>query len=176
MSPKFSIKRNLPSLFEEPTIPYQKSPIFPIKRAQKSPKEPNSLDGYPQKSPTLSIKRDGKMTRHAGFKVKEPNILYQQIAAYSTTRAQYILYQKSPTFSIKRDLNSLSTQPLQYQHSPIFSTKRAQKSLILYTARALTQDEVNAKGRAVQDACLFKQSESRKGFSTFARVLKQKNR
>jgi len=37
----------------------------------------------------------------------------------------------------------------------------------------LTQDEVNAKGRAVQDACLFKQSESRKGFSAFARVFKE---
>jgi len=37
----------------------------------------------------------------------------------------------------------------------------------------LTQDEVNAKGRAVQDACLFKQSESRKRFSAFVRVFKQ---
>jgi len=40
-------------------------------------------------------------------------------------------------------------------------------------ARTLTQDEVNAKGRAVQDACLFKQSESRKRFSAFARGFKQ---
>jgi len=37
----------------------------------------------------------------------------------------------------------------------------------------LTQDEVNAKARAVQDACLFKQSESHKGFSAFDRVFKQ---
>jgi len=44
-------------------------------------------------------------------------------------------------------------------------------------ARTLTQDELNAKGRAVQDACLFKQSESRKGFSAraFARVFKQES-
>jgi len=40
-------------------------------------------------------------------------------------------------------------------------------------ARTLTQNEVNAKGRAVQDACLYKQSECRKGFSAFARVFKQ---
>ena len=44
---------------------------------------------------------------------------------------------------------------------------------VFLLARTLTQNEVNAKGRAVQDACLFKQSESRKRFSAFARVFKQ---
>jgi len=33
--------------------------------------------------------------------------------------------------------------------------------------------DVNAKGQAVQDACLFKQSESREGFSAFARYYKE---
>ena len=41
------------------------------------------------------------------------------------------------------------------------------------TRTLLTQDEVNAKGRGVQDACLYKQSESRKRLSAFARVFKQ---
>ena len=45
--------------------------------------------------------------------------------------------------------------------------------IIMSFSRTLTQDEVNAKGQAVQDACLLKQSESRKGFSAFARVFKQ---